>query len=86
MKDSHGEDWPVLGICQGLEVISVILGGDHIETLDKVVIVGPRPIKWVVNPQHTTVYKSFPRYLTDKMETKEYALHLHGFSVSLETF
>lgn len=24
IKDSRGEDWPVLGICQGLEVVSIV--------------------------------------------------------------
>jgi gamma-glutamyl-gamma-aminobutyrate hydrolase PuuD len=40
MKDEKNEDWPVLGICQGHEVVSIILGEDKIETLSEVVIYG----------------------------------------------
>ena len=43
-KDVLGETWPVLGICQGLEVVSLILSGD-VDTLDEVRIHGEsRPI------------------------------------------
>ena len=40
MKDLKGEDWPVLGICQGLEVLSIIMGDDDWHTLDNIVIYG----------------------------------------------
>lgn len=49
MKDVKGEDWPILGICQGLEVISVLFGEDDIQTLDEIVIYGEsRPVNWAV--------------------------------------
>lgn len=38
LKHQTGEDWPVLGICQGLEVISIVQAKDDIEALDRVVI------------------------------------------------
>jgi gamma-glutamyl-gamma-aminobutyrate hydrolase PuuD len=51
MKDAKDEDWPLIGICQGHEVISVILGQDNIDTLDEVIVFGKRPVgKWLVNP------------------------------------
>jgi len=28
MKDVKEEEWPILGVCQGLELISIILGDD----------------------------------------------------------
>jgi gamma-glutamyl-gamma-aminobutyrate hydrolase PuuD len=51
MKDVKGEDWPVIGICQGIEVISLILGDDNLDTFDEVFIYGQnRPVNWVKNP------------------------------------
>lgn len=50
MKDEKNEEWPILGICQGLEVISVILGEDDISTLDVIDIYGKNlPVKWEIN-------------------------------------
>lgn len=49
MKDVKGEDWPILGVCQGLEVISVLFAEDDIQTLDKIVIYGEsRTIDWAI--------------------------------------
>ncbi|MFN7880887.1 MAG: hypothetical protein ACK5NI_00070 [bacterium] len=48
MKDEKKEDWPILGICQGLEVISIILGDDDINTIEVIDIYGRNlPVKWV---------------------------------------
>lgn len=49
MKDVKEEEWPILGICQGLEVISVLLNDDKIQTLDEINIYGQSlPIDWSV--------------------------------------
>lgn len=50
MKDVKNEDWPILGICQGLEVVSILFGEDDIQTLDEIVIYGEsRPVNWAVS-------------------------------------
>ena len=50
IKDEKNEDWPILGICQGLEVISIILGDDDINTLDVIDIYGKNlPVQWETN-------------------------------------
>ena len=50
MKDEKNEEWPILGICQGHEVISIILGEDDINTLDVVDIYGKNlPVNWEIN-------------------------------------
>ena len=49
MKDVRNEEFPILGICQGIEVIGVVQGNDDINVLDDVVIYGEnRPVKWEV--------------------------------------
>jgi gamma-glutamyl-gamma-aminobutyrate hydrolase PuuD len=50
MKDVKEEEWPILGICQGLELISVLINDDKIETLDYIEIYGEsRPVNWRVD-------------------------------------
>ena len=72
MKDVKKEDWPILGICQGLEVISILFGEDNIQTLDEIVIYGEsRSIDWAVQnvTQDSVLFNSFPEYLVESMET-----------------
>ena len=37
-KDEKGEEWPIIGICQGYEVIGIINNEDKLSILDKVKI------------------------------------------------
>ena len=77
-----------MGICQGLEVVSVILGGDNIETLDDVDIYGKsRPAHWTTRkPEDSQLFRKFPANLTAKMAHEGLALHAHSYSVSMDTF
>ena len=50
MKDVRNEDFPILGICQGIEVLGVLYGDDDIGVLDDIVIYGEsRKVKWEVD-------------------------------------
>lgn len=88
MKDVKGENWPIIGICQGIEVISLILSEDEPDALSKVFIYGEnRPVQWTVNPQtQSKMFHTFPRNLTDRMESQAYVNHEHSYSITLETF
>jgi len=87
MKDVKSEDWPVIGICQGHEVVSIILGEDKVDTLDAVVIYGEnRPVEWVGDPQATNTFRTFPKGLTDRMASQGYAKHAHSYSISIDTY
>ena len=85
-KDLEKETWPLIGICQGHEVISVILGEDNIDTLDNVKLFGTRPVHWTVDPQETKVFGKFSEHLTDKMSKNYYALHAHSYAISMDTY
>lgn len=89
IKDHKGEDWPVLGICQGLEVVAVVQAGDDIHALDKVVIYGEnRPVTWTnsVHNGESRFYNDFPKYLVDQMQHQGLALHAHTYSVSTAAY
>ena len=45
-----------------------------------------RPVKWASDPQASKMFASFPKKLTNRMETESYANHEHSYSISLDTF
>ena len=89
MKDVKDEEWPILGVCQGLEVISIILNDGDIDTLDIIDIYGQSlPIDWNVH-DHTAesrLFQTFPDYLVEAMDNDGLALHAHTYSISTDTF
>lgn len=83
-KDKDGEDWPVLGVCQGLEVISIYQAGDDISALDRIVIYGEnRPISWT--EAESRFFEDFPERIKSQMSNKGLSLHAHTYSTSTET-
>ena len=71
MKDVKNEERPLLGVCQGLEVISILFGEDKLETLDEIVMYGEnRPISWDVSnvTEESVLFSTFPEYLLKVME------------------
>jgi len=49
-KDEEDEEWPILGICQGLEVIAIALAGDTLDVLDTIVYYGTnRKVQWQID-------------------------------------
>jgi gamma-glutamyl-gamma-aminobutyrate hydrolase PuuD len=88
MKDVKKQEWPILGICQGLELISINFGGNDPKVLSKISIYGSSlPINWAVaNVNESHMFKGFPNYLAKNMHTTGLALHAHSFAVSVDTF
>lgn len=63
MKDVKRKNWPILGICQGLEVLSLIVGDDDPKVLGKFDIYGRnRPMHWTVKnvQKESRLFRSFP--------------------------
>lgn len=46
VKDDQNEDFPVFGVCQGLELLSMIQNNDTRDTLSNVFYFGLRKVKW----------------------------------------
>jgi gamma-glutamyl hydrolase len=89
VKDVKEEEWPILGVCQGLELISILLGEDKISTLDYIDVYGQSlPIDWKVEnvTEESRLFSTFPDYLVEAMDNEGLALHAHTYSVSVETF
>ena len=89
MKDVKQKSWPVLGICQGLEVLSLIMGEDDPHVLSKFDIYGRnRPVHWEVNnpAKESKLFATFPEELLHKMASEGIGLHAHSYSVGLDTF
>jgi gamma-glutamyl-gamma-aminobutyrate hydrolase PuuD len=86
MKDTRNQTWPVFGICQGLEVISVILGDHDLDTLTEIVIYGQnRPTQWQIKWSDTRMFKYFTQELAQKMTNIGLSLHAHTYSVDTES-
>lgn len=67
MKDERNEDWPVLGVCQGHEVIGIIMADDDHDVLDKIVLYGVnRKTKHL--EKESRLFETFPEDIIDKME------------------
>lgn len=66
MKLIKNESWPLLGICQGLELISIMLGDNDINTLSKFKSYGSkRSVIWTQkDPIHES--RTF-RYFTPEL-------------------
>ena len=88
-KDQKNIDWPILGICQGMEVLSYLVNNDAKDTLSNVVIYGQStPLRWEVDSprSESRLFAGFGQDLLDAMATQELLLQAHDWVVSRETF
>ena len=60
-KDSKGIEYPILGICQGLEVLSELVNNDDRLTLSNVVKYGVSTTQsWTTDPKGSQMFADFP--------------------------
>lgn len=83
VKDTENIDFPILGICQGMELISVVQNNDDIGTLDNIKYYGLRTVKWV---KGTEFYSDFSNDLIIKMTKEKVAAHFHQYGISMTTY
>ena len=88
MKDDKSEDWPVIGISKGLQVIAIYEADDDPKVLDAIDLWENRPVKWEVRDvkQETNLFKTFTHELVHEMEHQSLAMHCHKVSLSKSGF
>ena len=78
-----------MGICQGLQVISIIHAQDDINVLDDISIYGKElKVDWNVDIvyKESKMFEQFPNNLWRRMQKEKLVLHAHSFAVSLDNF
>ena len=77
-----------MGICQGLEVVSLILGEDNPSTLDEIFMYGNmEPVTWnQTSLDNSTLFGTFPPALIDHMSVDNLTLHAHSYSIDVATY
>jgi len=80
--------WPIIGICQGFEVLHWLVNDDKYDTLTNVRIYREsRPYSWKVEPKRESIlFKDFPRTILHKMGKEKLALHAHDWTVAKNTY
>lgn len=88
-KDEKGIDFPIIGICQGFELIHYLANEDRKDTLSDVKIYGEsRPMKSQVDSlaKDSSLFEAFPEELLEMMQTENLLLHAHDWVVKTDTY
>ena len=48
-KDREGEEFPILGTCQGFQVLALIASQDNFKIMEKIFVAGNRKVIWKEN-------------------------------------
>ena len=80
--------WPIIGICQGFEVLHWLANDDYYDTLTNVRIYREsRAYNWKVEAKKdSTIFKEFPRSLLHRMGKEKIALNAHDWTVASKTY
>lgn len=87
-KDKFNVSWPILGICQGFEVLHWLANDDYRDTLTNVRIYREsRPFKWTVDPKkESLIFKDFPKSILKRMEKEKLSFHAHDWTVATKSY
>ena len=88
LKDEKGEDFPIIGVCQGFQILTMIVAGDEY-TLEDILIRGENRKKtWkVANPKTDSVmFSKFEDDLIRGFESDPYCVHFHQWAISTPKF
>ena len=84
VKDKRKEEFPLLGICQGQQLFS-ILNNDDKDLLEKITYNSVvRKIHW--EDRESKLFKTFNHDLKDYMENEPSVFHYHSYGVNMESY
>eukprot|EP00347_Sterkiella_histriomuscorum_P003664 403363421 len=87
-KDTRQDSFPILGICQGFQILSMVIAGD-INTLEDIKVIGQNRKKvWkVADPRsNSKLFSRFEEDLIKAFEEQELCVHFHNYAFSVEKF
>lgn len=83
-------DFPVLGLCQGMQVVTVVQGNDDISLLEDFKVMGQTSVQWITDIDNTTaksrIFEGFPDDLKEEMAHRQLALHFHNYAPSVAKY
>ena len=83
-KDREGEEFPILGTCQGFQVLALIASQDNFKIMEKIFVAGDRKVIWKGNT--SKLFQGFSDTLKDKMAKKNLTYHYHEYSITTGSF
>lgn len=84
-KTVKGRNFPILGICQGYEVLGIIANNDDPRTLSyQKSFDVMQSVEWLRNPAETQMFKDFESNLLQRMESENLVYHFHEWCVGLD--
>jgi len=80
--------FPVLGICQGFELLAYLAAGDDKNALDTIVYINEsRPVSWEVDPiTESRVFSQLSAVEKEAMTNDYYAFHYHELGLYLDKY
>jgi len=86
-KDKDQEDWPILGTCQGFQILSILAAGDKFELLEVYkMFEDNRPVDWNLPKEKSRLFSKLPDSLAEDMATVPLTFHVHQFSITMEAY
>lgn len=88
VKDTKGEIFPILGVCQGFQILTMVLAGD-INTLESIKVQGQNRKKiWKVEDaqKDSYLFSRFEEDLIKGLAEDDLCLHFHQYAISLDRF
>ena len=88
MKDTKGEDFPLMGICQGFQMFAMMVNNDDLSTLTASNVFNMmRPNTWMGDVKtESRMYANFSQQVLDEMAVNPYTFHAHTLVVTMDTY
>jgi len=86
LQDEQGVKFPLLGVCQGLQLLAYLVAEDRLGVLETLPMVNERVlVNWLSDPLESTLFSSFSERTLSAMEKDFQVMHFHSFAVTLDS-